>query len=147
MTRPIRPPTPIASFAGLDQRVKDLELALRQRTTPANTSVSSAPSQSDEWVTFNITGAISGASDDYTPVASGHLFYIFNTLKVVGGSDSTVAILKNGVQVATYTIPASVKQVAATPNLDFSVGADYLTLSILSAGTSAQGLVATVRFN
>lgn len=140
MTRNVRLPTPRGSLADHEQRISDLELLLRRKDRP---------SKFDEWITFNLTGPVAAAdeSDDYTPVTQGHLFYIFNTLKTVGSTQTVISVRKNGAEVASYTIPASAKRHQASLDLSFSLSADYLTLAISTAGTGAAGLVSTVRFN
>lgn len=84
-------------------------------------------------------------SGRFKPRRSGRVVAVDAELEVAGTTATIVALRKNGVTVATLTIPAGANEATSNVSIPFTgPRADYLNVAVTSAGTGAQAVTVQI---
>lgn len=140
MTDSLNSPGIRQALERLIRRVDDLERRLRQRATDP------APGYLYDEVVFSMDTLSVAASGRWYPGHTVEIYQAVASLKTAGSSTTTVVVKVNGGTQATINLASSDQYEAASMDDALVADTDYATVETTAVGTSAAGLVVTLRF-
>lgn len=127
------------AIGDLARRVGILERRITSTTTTATTT---------QEIVFSHAGEVAETVSPPIRVWQGGILTVLAvTFETAGSTDTVIDVLRNGITVATVTVPDSVEIYNGDVSARFVADVDTLALEVTSAGTGAENMTAAARFS